>query len=239
MQSPISGMAVPPEGQTVEESPSPAPVMADASAEPTTPHLEQTTDRQEADPSPELPKAALPIAPEEAAFNWTIGGLSPSVGSLQAYVIPTLVIVLILAISLQLKAARQLRRAMQEMGLILDIVDDIYANGLPARPGDGETMAKALYKSVPASQLEPPSIQFSALEDALLQAMSDQDEVDERELSQALAAKGFAGVLVKAVIGGIIRKTKASGRQCIDVRYVQGRYRYQLRREGMSAPRTS
>jgi SH3-like domain-containing protein len=235
MPSPVSGTAVPPEVQALDENPSPAPVVADASAEATTPQLEGTTDQQDASASLGLPEEAPPISPKEAEFNWSIDGMFPYVQSPEAYVIPVLVIVLILAITFQLKTARQLRRAMREMGLILDIVDDIYAHGMLARTGDGETMAKALSKGVSAPQLESPSIQFSALEHAMLQAMSAHREVEERELTADLAAKGFAGVLIKAVIGGIIKKTKASGQQCIDVRYVQGRYRYQLRREGMSA----
>jgi SH3-like domain-containing protein len=239
MPSLVSGTAVPAEMQALEESPAPAPVMADASAETTTPRSEDTTDQQDAGASLGLPEEAPPISLKEAEFTWSIDSMFPYVQGLEAYVIPALVIALILAISFQLKAARQLRRAMQEMGQILDIVDDIYAHGMLARTGDGEAMAKALSESISAPQLETPSIQFSGLEHAMLQAMSDHREVEERELTEALAVKGFAGVLIKAVIGGIIRKTKASGQQCIDVRYVHGRYRYQLRREGMSALRKS
>jgi hypothetical protein len=239
MPSPFRGTPAPPEMQAREESPSPAPVTDDTPAETATPHSEDTADQQDAGPPLELPEEGLPISLEEDAFHWPIDGMFPYVQSLEAYVIPALVIVLILAIFFQLKAARQLRRAMQEMGLILDLVDDIYANRMLARTGDGEATAKALSQSASVSRLETPSIQFSALEYAMLQAMSDDREVDEKELTEALAAKGFTGVLTKAVIGGIIRKTKASGQQRIDVRYVQGRYRYQLRRESTSVPRTN
>ena len=47
-----------------------------------------------------------------------------------AYVIIALIIVLVLAIGLQLRAARQLRRATQEVGQIFDIVEEIYAGSL-------------------------------------------------------------------------------------------------------------
>jgi hypothetical protein len=237
--SPVSGTTVPPEIQPIGERPSPAPAIAEASTETTTLHSEETTNQQEAGASLELPEEAPLIALKEPEFKWSIDGISPYMQELEVYVIPTLVIVLILAISFQLKAARQLRRAMQEIGLILDLVDDIYANAMLARTGDGETVTQVLSKSISPPQLETPPIHLSALEHAMLQAMSDHREVEERELTDALAAKGFAGVLIKAVIGGIIRKTTASGQQCITVRYVQGRYRYQLQREGVSALRSS
>jgi hypothetical protein len=235
MPSPVSGTAVQPEMQDIEESPSPAPVMGDASAQTSTLRSEDTPDQQNAGVSLGLPEEAPPISLKGAEFNWSIDGIFPYVQGLEAYVIPALVIVLILASSFQLKAARQLRRAMQEMGLILDIVDGIYANGILARTSGSETMAKSLPKRTSGPQPETPSLQFSALEHAMLQVMADHREIEERELTEALAAKGFAGVLIKAVIGEMIRKTKATGQQCIDVRYAQGRYRYQLRREHVSA----
>lgn len=236
MPSAVSGTAVQPEMQMLEGSSSPAHVTADASAGLTIAHSQATAGQSEAGASLGLPEEVAPIFLEEAEFKWTIERMFPYMRRLEPYIIPTLGAVLILAISFQLKAARQLRRAMQEMGLILDIVDDIYVKGILARTGDGETMATPLSNRISLPQLETPSIQFSALEHAVLQAMSDHREVDEKELTETLAAQGFAGVLIKAVIGGIIRKTKASGRQCVEVRYVQGRYRYQLRREGRSAP---
>jgi SH3-like domain-containing protein len=241
MPSPVSGTPVQPEVQEVEGSPSPAPVMADASAEmtPPRPEAEDTADHQDAGFSQELSEEAPPPSLKGAELNWSIEGIFPYVQGLEAYVIPALVVVLLLAISFQLKAARQLRRAMQEMGLILDIIDEIYANGMLAQTGGSETMAKALPDGTSALRPEPPSPQFSALEHAMLQAMSDHREVEERELAEALAAKGFAGVLIKAVIGEIIRKTKTIGQQHIEVRYVQGRYRYQLRREDVSVFRKS
>jgi hypothetical protein len=237
--SPVSVTVIPSEIQTLEERPSPASVMADAPPETAILLSENTTDPKGTGASPGLPEEAPPISPQGAEFNWSIAGILPYVQGIEAYVIPALVIVLILAFSFQLKAARQLRRAMQEMGVILDLVDDIYANGLLPRTDDGKAMTKALSKSTSRPQPETPSVQFSALEHTMLQAMSDHREIGERELTEALAAKGFVGVLIKAVIGGIIRKTKASGQQCIDVRYVQGRYRYQLRREGVSILRNS
>jgi hypothetical protein len=159
--------------------------MADASAEmtPPRPEAEDTADHQDAGFSQELSEEAPPPSLKGAELNWSIEGIFPYVQGLEAYVIPALVVVLLLAISFQLKAARQLRRAMQEMGLILDIIDEIYANGMLAQTGGSETMAKALPDDISALRPEPPSPQFSALEHAMLQAMSDHREVEERELA--------------------------------------------------------
>jgi SH3-like domain-containing protein len=234
MPSPISGTAVQPERQDIEESPSSAPVMADAPTETSQLRSEDIADQQDSGFSPDLAEDAPPISLKGAELNRSIDAILPYVQGLEAYVIPALVVVLILAISFQLKTARQLRRAMQEMGLILDIIDEIYNNGMLQRTGGSETMGKSLASSISAPQPETPVIKFSALEHAVLQALSDHREIEEQELTEVLAANGFAGVLIKAVIGEIIRKTKASGQQCIKVRYVHERYRYQLQAEGMS-----
>ena len=151
-----------------------------------------------------------------------------------AYVIIALIIVLVLAIGLQLRAARQLRRATQEVGQIFDIVEEIYAASLVARTSNGAAMVAPMRAEQELDQqTPPPEIEFSPAESMLLEALSDQSEVQEAELGKILDEKGFAGVLIKAIIGDIVRKTGIIGLPWVEVRYVQGRYRYRLRPEAV------
>jgi Bacterial SH3 domain len=151
-----------------------------------------------------------------------------------AYVISALALTLLLSITLQLRAGRQLRRAMREMGQILDMVEEIYAGGLLARLGDSDTAFRPLTAPAPAQPTASQGLDFSPIEYAVLEALSDQQEVQETELGKMLTEKGFAGVLMKAVITDILRKTSAVGLPWVEVRYVQGRFRYRLRQK--SAP---
>ena len=151
-----------------------------------------------------------------------------------AYVIIALIIVLVLAIGLQLRAARQLRRATQEVGQIFDIVEEIYAGSLMARTSNGAAMVAPMTAEKELDQqTPPPGIEFSPAESMLLEALSDQSEVQEAELGKILDEKGFAGVLIKAIIGDIVRKTGIIGLPWVEVHYVQGRYRYRLRPEAV------
>ena len=70
----------------------------------------------------------------------------------------------------------------------------------------------------------------------MLQALSVQPVVQEAELRKFLAEKGLTGVLIKAIIGDIVRKTGALGLPWVEVRYVQGRFRYRLRPDAVSNP---
>ncbi len=178
-----------------------------------------------------------PLIPvESTGVSWSIDAILAHVQGLSIYVIPALVLLLILSLTLQLRAARQLRQAMQELGEIFDIVEEIYANGLLAPTSSRGAIRTAIAKGAAAAQVESPAIEFSSVERAALEAMSHQREVQEGELAKILAEKGFGGVLVKAVVGNIIRKTRATGLPWVEVRYIQGRYRYQLRSEGVSSP---
>src|SRR5262249_49742174 len=73
---------------------------------------------------------------DTAWTTWLVDAVLAHIHGPAAYVISALALALMLSITLQLRAARQLRRAMREMGQILDIVEEIYAGGLLARLGD-------------------------------------------------------------------------------------------------------
>jgi hypothetical protein len=153
--------------------------------------------------------------------------------SLGGAVVIALVIVLVLSIALQLRATRQLRRATQEMGQILDLVEGIYADGALTRAPDSDAARLPLPADASTHQPPRPLIEFSPIEHAVLQALSDRRVVQEGELGKILEEKGFAGVLIKAVIGDIVRKTGTAGLPWVEVRYTQGRYSYRLRPEAV------
>jgi SH3-like domain-containing protein len=165
-----------------------------------------------------------------------IEAILPYVPGLSGYLIIGLVVVLVLSIALQLRASRQLSRAMQEMGQILDIVEEIYADGTRPQPSGSQAPAPAPLAEAPTSLPQHLMMAFTPVEGAVLAALSDQQEVQEGELGKILEEKGFAAVLIKAVIGDIVRKTGTVGLPWVEVRYVQGRYSYRLRTEALSSP---
>jgi len=120
---------------------------------------------------------------------------------------------------------------MREMGQILDIVEEIYAGDRLARTSDGSIILHPITAEALVQQPLPPGIEFTPIEHIVLEGLSDQREVQEAELGKILNEKGSSGVLIKAVIGDIIRKTTAIGLPWVEVHYVQGRYRYRLRHE--------
>jgi hypothetical protein len=156
------------------------------------------------------------------------------VQGLGAYIIVALCGVLVLSIAFQLRAALQLRRAMLEMGRILDIIDEICTGGGSASNSERPAPMTLMPAEGQDSQPMTPVIEFSPIEHAVLEALSDQHPVQEGVLGKILDEKGFAGLLIKAVIGDIVRKTEATGVPWIEARYVQGRYSYQLRPEAVS-----
>jgi SH3-like domain-containing protein len=183
---------------------------------------------------PTTPLEEPRILPETPETAWLIDTFRPHVQGLGAYIIVALVAVLVLSIAFQLRAARQLRRAMLEMGQILDIVEEIYTGGGLASNSGRSTPMILMPAAAQDHQPPTPEIVFSPIEHAVLEALSDQHPVQEGVLGKALDEKGFAGLLIKAVIGDIVRKTEAAGVPWIEVRYVQGRYSYQLRPEALS-----
>jgi Bacterial SH3 domain len=173
------------------------------------------------------------VLPHREWRAWFIGIWLSHFSGLAAYVIIALVMVLVLMIALQLRAARQLRLAMQEMGQILDLVEEIYAGATLALTSDRASTRGPMSTAALAQRPAQPEIEFSPTEYTVLGALSGQREIQESELGKILAAKGFVGVLIKAVIGDIVRKTGKMGLPWVEVRYAQGRYHYRLRPEAV------
>jgi hypothetical protein len=162
--------------------------------------------------------------------GWFINPLlSDLQGRLAAYVIIAFVLVLMLSVTLQLRAARQLRRTMQEMGQILDIVEEFYAGSTLAWTNDRAATLNLVAAEALAQQNPQPALELSPIENAVLEVLSNRREVSEPELGKLLAEGGFTGVLIKAVIGDIIRKTEMMGLPWVEVRYARGQYSYRLR----------
>ena len=213
---------------------------------PTTASAEASTDLNEAQPentadsqnlglSLSVLGDTLLIPIEELGVGWSLDALLRRVQDLSIYVVPALVLLLPLSLALQLRAARQLRRAMQQVGEIFDIVEEIYANSLMTRAGDRRAIRTVTPRGTSAHRFDSPALEFSSLERAALEAMSRRREISEGELAKILAEQGFTGVLVKEVIANILKKTRASGMPWVEVRHIQGRYRYQLRSDAMSS----
>jgi hypothetical protein len=120
---------------------------------------------------------------------------------------------------------------MQEVGQILDLLEEIYAGGALARTSDTGAMLHPMTPEALAQQPRLQGVEFSSTECIVLEALSDQPEVQETELVKILAEKGLKGVLIKAIIGDIVRKSGMMGLPWVEVRYVQGRYRYRFRPE--------
>jgi SH3-like domain-containing protein len=194
---------------------------------------ENTLEGPGSDASSAVPIGELYLLPQMAWMAWVSDTWLSHLRGRAAYIIIALVMVLVLSIALQLRAARQLRQAMQEVGQILNIVEEIYAGGMLVRTNDSGTMLNPMTAEVPAQQPPPPGIEFSPTEYMVLEALSDQPEVQETELGKILDEKGCTGVLIKAIIGDIVRKTEMIGFPWVEVRYVQGRYRYRLRPEAV------
>jgi SH3-like domain-containing protein len=180
--------------------------------------------------APPIDEPHIPL--EMTGVGWFMATVLSHVRGHGAYVLAALGMVLVLSIVLQLRAARQLRRAMREMGQILDIMEDMYGDG--ARASDRGAAKNYLTAATSPHQPPRPIIEFSPIEHAVLEALSDQREVQEGELAKIVNEKGFASVLLKAVIGDIVRKTGTVGLPWVEVSYVQGRYSYRLRPEALS-----
>jgi hypothetical protein len=197
--------------------------------------LENISAQQGSGASSAAPRDELYVLPDMTGIGGLIDAILPYVQGLGAYVIIALVVVLIFSIALQLRASRQLQRAMQEMGQIVDIVEEIYTGSALSRTSDTVAALNPMLPEAPAPQVPRSVFEFSPIECAVLEALSDQHEVQEGELGKVLDEKGFAGMLIKAVIGAIVRKTGAAGLPWVEVRYVQGRYSYRLRPEAVSS----
>jgi hypothetical protein len=197
--------------------------------------LEKTAEQEGSDASSAAPLDEQSVPPDMTGIGGFIDAIFRHVQGLEAYVIIALVVVLVLSIALQLRASRQLRQVMQEMGQIVDIVDEIYAGGALSRKSDTVAALNPMLPEASAPQIPRPVFEFSPIEQAVLEALSDQRAVQEGELGKVLDERGFAGMLIKAVIGAIVRKTGAAGLPWVEVHYVQGRYSYRLRPEAVSS----
>lgn len=172
--------------------------------------------------------APTPIA---AVFAWCelIGAHIHAVGG---YLLAGLAGILTISIALQLRAARQLRRTMHEMSHILEVVEAIQAE-IPIAPALSVAPTAALPGPPGASSLAPgPLFPFTAVERAVLETLAEHGEVQERELRRILAGKGCPRVLIKAVIGDLVRKTAADGVPWVEARYAQGQFTYRWRGQG-------
>ena len=69
-------------------------------------------------------------------------------------------------------------------------------------------------------------VEFSPVEQAVLQTLSACGELAEHELRDHLGQHGFPQILTKAIISDIIHKTNGNGQAWIIVRYQDGQFRY-------------
>ncbi len=197
---------------------------------------QSTLEEPELEASLPAPVKELHVLPPVTWTAWVRDIWLTHFQGLAAHIVIALTIALGLSIALQLRAARQLRWAMQEVGQLLDIVEEIYAGGVMAPRSDSGAKLKPVVGTALSQKAPRPGIEFSATEDLVLQALSEQPVVQEAELRKFLAEKGLKGVLIKAIIGDIVRKTGALGLPWVEVRYVQGRFRYRLRSDAVSNP---
>jgi SH3-like domain-containing protein len=196
--------------------------------------LEITPELQGSGDSSAAPIDEAHVPPERTRTGWFLEVVLSPVHGPAAYVILTLVIALALSIAMQLRSARQLRRAMHEIGQILDIVEAMYADAALTPVHESSTTVPPMVAGALTQQILPPLMEFSPIEQAVLEVLSDQRAVQEGELGKMLGEKGYAGTLIKAIIGDIVRKTGTAELPWIEVSYAQGRYSYRLRPEAAS-----
>jgi hypothetical protein len=231
---PASSDPVPPANVGAFAEPSP-PVVLPLLASETPPPREKPPDTvliaqpiAAAEPAPSTPGFEFP-----ALFDVIAAYVQGSGG----YFLAGLVVILIVSIGLQLRAARQLKRTMREMNHLLEMVETLQAES-PAAPVLSPQPEVALAHPSRALPSHPaPMIPFTPVERAVLDTIAEHGELHERELGKILASKGFSRVLIKAVIGDLVRKTAVDGLPWVEVRYAQGRYTYRLRGQGKAGAR--
>jgi hypothetical protein len=229
--------------QSPDESPAiaaPSPLTEAVAATVTIPDLllesppESTPEESASAAASAGPSADLHILPHMTWPVWMRDTWRSAFEGGTASIILALIILLALSVTMHLRATRQLRRVMQEARQILDLVDGIFARGAVARTRDGTASQHLMTDGSLAQQPSPSRIEFSPTESIILEALSEQTEVQEADMAKKLAERGFVGVLIKALIGDIVRKTGMTGLSWVEVRYVQGRYRYRLRPEAVT-----
>jgi SH3-like domain-containing protein len=194
---------------------------------------ESTPEESASGAAPPAPVGDLHILPHMTWTVWIRDSWRSAFEGGMAYIILALIILLALSITLHLRATRQLRRVTREVRQILDLVEGMFAGGAVARTRDGGALQHPMTDGSLAQQPPPSRIEFSPIESIILEALSEQPEVQEADMAKVLAERGFVGVLTKAIIGNIVRKTGMTGLSWVEVRYVQGRYRYRLRPEAV------
>jgi hypothetical protein len=125
---------------------------------------ENTLEGPGSDTSSAAPIAELHIRPQMAWTTWVSATWLSHLQGRAAYIIIALIMVLALSIAFQVRAARHLRRAMQEVGQILDMLEEIYAGGALARTSDSGAMLHPMTAEALAQQPLPQGIEFSPIE---------------------------------------------------------------------------
>jgi hypothetical protein len=118
---------------------------------------------------------------------------------------------------------------MQEMGQILDLAQEIYLDRELSRTGAGSSALNPIPIDPLPSRPRSPALELSAIEQGVLEALSDQLDIQEDELVKILTEKGFAGTLIEGIIADLARKMGTSGGPMLEVRYSHGQYSYRLR----------
>ena len=172
-------------------------------------------------------------------------GMSPYAlfQGVNAYLTGALLLVLLVTIALNLRTSRQLKRAMREglqessprlvsVRAARRIKQRTYESAQVTRQPTPERRVTAGAPTLPqpptATAIADPTTDLSPLEQAVVDVISAHGELREGDLMQRLEQEGLHGVLVKGVIGEIVRKTGSDGPPWVHVRYAQGGYTYRL-----------
>jgi hypothetical protein len=174
------------------------------------------------------------IPPQSVARGRPIDLMPTFMYSPGTYVIGALIVALLLSMALQMRGAKQLRRAMQEIGQILTIVEEIYINAARTSGNRSGTAMPLTVDTAPSQQNLSPSLEFSPAEQAVLEALSDQQAVEEGDLQKILGEKGYAGTLIDGTLEEIRRKADKTECPLVQVIYAHGRYSYRLRPEAIA-----
>jgi len=167
--------------------------------------------------------------PQSVAWGRLIDLMPTFMYSSGTYVIGALIVALLLSMALQMRGAKQLRRAMQEIGQILTIVEEIYINAARTPINKSGTAMPLTVDTATSQQNLSPSVEFSPAEQAVLEALSDQHAVEEGDLQKILGKKGYAGTLITGTLQEIRRKADKTECPLVQVIYAHGRYSYRLR----------
>jgi hypothetical protein len=209
------------------------------------------------EPSEEEPRSLAAEQPAASAFP-PDDRTSIDFRDLSGYLLAALLASLVAVIGLQLRTARQLKQTRHEVDQIAHhpapAQQQTPSTSIFSQQAEGTLEPKGISQasttrsvSKQAQRAEgsqhavvpvPPHadiarlpdlpVELSPLERAVLKAIYGHEEVQEGELRKTLENRGFPGVLIKAVIGDIMRRTGSDSPPWISVSYAQGRYTYRL-----------